>query len=144
MQSNLLCARGRSSPALAGVCNARQVRWAAPASPIPLEDKAMSIISKLLTLDLAAALSSTGPQRQIDFNMPSPDGQRIVTYTNETGLDVVAQAKLRSGDYAPLIAADPARLESMLPAAHDLATTRNVKMRLIKLTNRVDIEEIVP
>ena len=104
----------------------------------------MSIISKLLTLGLAAALSSTGPQRQIDFNMPSPDGQRIVTYTNETGLDVVAQAKLRSGDYAPLIAADPARLESMLPAAHDLATTRNVKMRLIKLTNRVDIEEIVP
>jgi hypothetical protein len=43
-----------------------------------------------------------------------------------------------------LIAADPARLESMLPAAHDLATTRNIKMRLIKLTNRVDIEEIVP
>jgi hypothetical protein len=109
----------------------------------------MSIISKLLTLDLAAALSSTGPQRQIDFNMPGPDGQRInqlrlVAYTDETGLEVVVQAKLRSGDYAPLIAADPARLESMLPAAHDLATTRNVKMRLIKLTNRVDIEEIVP
>ena len=149
MQSNLLCARGRSSPALAGVCNARQVRWAAPASPIPLEDKAMSIISKLLTLDLAAALSSTGPQRQIDFNMPGPDGQRInqlrlVAYTDETGLEVVVQAKLRSGDYAPLIAADPSRLERMLPAAHDLATTRNIKMRLIKLTNRVDIEEIVP
>jgi hypothetical protein len=115
-----------------------------PASSIPVEDKAMSIISKLLTLGLAAALSSTGPQRQIDFNMPSPDGQRIVAYTDETGLEVVAQAKLRSGHYAPLIAADPARLESMLPAAHDLATTRNVKMRLIKLTNRVDIEEIVP
>jgi hypothetical protein len=120
-----------------------------PASSIPLEDKAMSIISKLLTLGLAAALSSTGPQRQIDFNMPGPDGQRInqlwlVTYINETGLEVVAQAKLRSGDYAPMIAADPARLESMLPAAHDLATTRNIKMRLIKLTNRVDIEEIVP
>jgi hypothetical protein len=43
-----------------------------------------------------------------------------------------------------LIAADPVRLESMMPAARDLATTRNIKMRLIKLTNRVDIENIEP
>jgi hypothetical protein len=43
-----------------------------------------------------------------------------------------------------LIAADPVRLEEMMPAARDLATTRNMKMRLIKLTNRVDIEDIVP
>jgi hypothetical protein len=60
------------------------------------------------------------------------------------GLEVVAQAKLQSGDYAPFIAADVERLASMLPAARDLATTRNIKMRLIKLTNRVDIEAIVP
>jgi hypothetical protein len=46
--------------------------------------------------------------------------------------------------YAPLIAADPARLESMMPAARDLAKTRNIKMRLIKLTNRVDIEDVMP
>jgi hypothetical protein len=109
----------------------------------------MSIISKLVTLGLATALSSTGPPRQIDFSMPGPDGQRInqlwlVTYVNEKGLEVVAQAKLQSGEYAPLIAADFERLASMLPAARDLATTRNIKMRLIKLTNRVDIEEIVP
>jgi hypothetical protein len=109
----------------------------------------MSIIPKLLAQGLSTALSSTVPHHHIDFSVPGLDGQRInqlwlVTYTNETGLEVVAQAKLRSGDYAPLIAADPARLESMLPAAHDLATTRNIKMRLIKLTNRVDIEEIVP
>jgi hypothetical protein len=76
-------------------------------------------------------------------------GQRInqvwvVTYVNEKGLEVVAQAKLQGGDYAPLIAADLARLASMLPAARDLATTRNIKMRLIKFTNRVDIEDIVP
>jgi hypothetical protein len=43
-----------------------------------------------------------------------------------------------------LIAADFERMASMLPAAHDLATTRNIKMRLIKLTNRVDIGDIVP
>ena len=81
--------------------------------------------------------------------MPGPDGQRInqlwlVTYVNEAGLEVVVQAKLQSGGYAPLIAADTARLESMLPAARDLATTRNIKMRLIKLTNRMDIEDIMP
>ena len=65
-------------------------------------------------------------------------------YVNEAGLEVVVQAKLQSGGHAPLIAADTARLESMLPAARDLATTRKIKMRLIKLTNRVDIEDIVP
>jgi len=32
----------------------------------------------------------------------------------------------------------------MMPAARDLAQTRNIKMRLIKLTNRVDIEDIMP
>ena len=109
----------------------------------------MSIISKLVTLGLATALSSTGPPRQIDFSMPGPDSQRInqlwlVTYVNEKGLEVVAQAKLQSGEYAPLIAADFERLASMLPAARDLATTRNIKMRLIKLSNRVDIQEILP
>src|ERR1700692_1105046 len=109
----------------------------------------MSIIPKLLALGLATALSSTGPPSQVDFSMPGPDGQRInqlwlVTYVNEKGLEVVAQAKLQSGDYAPLIAADFERLASMLPAARDLATTRHIKMRLIKLTNRVEIEDILP
>ena len=108
----------------------------------------MSIISKLVTLGLAAALSSP-IQQQIDYGTGAPDNQRItqlwlVTYVNEKGLEVVAQAKLQSGDYAPLIAADFERLASMLPAARDLATTRNIKMRLIKFTNRVDIEDIVP
>ena len=41
----------------------------------------------------------------------------------------------------PLIAADLARLESMMPAARELANTRKTKMRLIKLTNRVDVED---
>ena len=109
----------------------------------------MSIISKLVTLGRATALSSTGPPRQIDFSMPGPDGQRInqlwlVTYVNEKGLEVVAQAKLQSGDYAPLIAADFERLASMLPAARDLAKANVTKLRLIKFTNRVDIEDIVP
>jgi hypothetical protein len=109
----------------------------------------MSIIPKLVALGLAATLSSLPPHR-IDFNTPDySDSQRInhlwlVTYVNEKGLEVVAQAKLQSGDYAPLIAADFERLTGMLPAARDLATARHIKMRLIKLTNRVDIEDIVP
>jgi hypothetical protein len=32
----------------------------------------------------------------------------------------------------------------MMPAARDLAKARNIKMHLIKLTNRVDIEGIAP
>jgi hypothetical protein len=109
----------------------------------------MSIIPKLVTLGLATALSSTVLQHQIDLSAPGPDDQRInqlwlVTYKNETGQEVVAQAKLANGSYAPFIAADQARLESMMPAARGLAKANNIKMRLIKLTNRVDIENIVP
>jgi hypothetical protein len=69
----------------------------------------MSIIPKLVTLGLAAAVSSQIPPHRIDFKMTSPDSvQRIdqlwlVTYVNEAGLEVVAQAKLTNGDYAPLI-----------------------------------------
>jgi hypothetical protein len=43
-----------------------------------------------------------------------------------------------------LIAADLARLESMMPAARDLAKTNHIKLRLIKFTNRVDVEDIAP
>jgi hypothetical protein len=109
----------------------------------------MSIIPKLVALGLAAALSSPVPPHRIDFSTPGSDSQRLnqlwlVTYINETGLEVVAQAKLTTGDYAPLIAADQARLESMVPAARELAKASHIKMRLIKFTNRVDIEDIVP
>jgi hypothetical protein len=113
------------------------------------ETALMSITSKLVMLSLAVSLGSPSHQQRIDFT-PLPDSaQRInqlwlVTYTNESGEEVVVQAKLASGDYAPLIAADPARLESIMPAARDLAKTRNIKMRLIKLVNRVDIEDIAP
>jgi hypothetical protein len=109
----------------------------------------MSIIPNLVTLGLAAALSSTVPQRQIDFSMPGADGQRLnqlwlVTWINEAGLEVVVQTKLTDGTYTPLIAADASRLESTMAAAQYMATTRKIKMRLIKFTNRVDLEDIVP
>lgn len=109
----------------------------------------MSIIPHLAILGLAAALSSP-IRHQIDFQTRSPDFiQRfnqlwLVTYVNEAGQETVAQARLATGDYAPLIAADAARLESMMLAARGLAKTNNLKMRLIKFTNRIDIEDITP
>jgi hypothetical protein len=107
----------------------------------------MSIVPKFLALGLVATLSS--PIHQYDYS-PGPLNSRridqlwLVTYLDKAGLEVVAQAKLTNGDYAPLIAADLARLESMVPAARDLAKANHIKMRLIKLTNRVDIEDIAP
>jgi hypothetical protein len=108
----------------------------------------MTIIPHLAMLGLAAALSSPIHQHQIDLRT-SPDIQRfnqlwLVTYINETGQETVAQAKLATGEYAPLIAADIARLEGIMYAARGLAKANNLKMRLIKLTNRIDIEDITP
>jgi hypothetical protein len=110
----------------------------------------MSIFPHLAVLGLAAALSSPIHQHQIDLKATSPDGiQRInqlwlVTYINETGLETVAQAKLVTGEYVPLIAADAERLESVREAARDIAKAKNLKMRLIKFTNRLEIEDIAP
>src|ERR1700722_16687214 len=108
----------------------------------------MCIIPHLATLGLAAVLCSSTDRHQIDFI--APDGiQRLhqlwlVTYIDDAGQEVVAQAKLLTGEYAPLIAADAERLESVMEAAHGIAKARNLKMRLIKFTNRLDIEDIAP
>jgi hypothetical protein len=57
----------------------------------------MNMMPKFLMLGLATALSSTSPQRQIDFGMPGADSQRLyqlwlVTYVIESGQEVLAQA----------------------------------------------------
>ena len=110
----------------------------------------MSIVQHLAMLGLAASLGSSAYQHRVDFKMTSPDGvQRIdqlwfVTYIDQAGREVVAQAKLTTGEYAPLIAADTARLESIVAAARYVAKANNVKMRLVKFTNRLDVEEITP
>jgi hypothetical protein len=114
------------------------------------EGKAMSIIPHLATLGLAAALCSPVRHHQIDFKMTSPDGiQRInqlwfVTYVNDAGQEIVVQAKAATGENVPLIAVDSARLESIMEAARGLAKANNLKMRLIKFTNRLDLEDIAP
>ncbi len=110
----------------------------------------MSVISHLAMAGLAAALCSPIDHRQIDFKMDSPDGiQRInqlwfVSYVNDAGQEIVVQAKAATGEYVPLMAVDSARLETIMDAARDLAKAKNVKMRLSKFTNRVDIEDIAP
>jgi hypothetical protein len=109
----------------------------------------MSIIPKLVALGLAASFGSPSHRHEIDFKVPSDNIQRInelwlVTFINDIGEEIVVQAKLTNGDYAPLIAANPVRRDTMIPAARDIAKTRNMKLRLIKLTNRVDIEVITP
>jgi hypothetical protein len=110
----------------------------------------MSIIPKLAALGLAAALSSPIHKHRIDLKVTSPASiERInqlwlVTYVNEAGVETVAQAKLATGEYVPLIAADAERLESVMEAAHDIAKAKNLKMRLIKFTNRLEIEDIAP
>jgi hypothetical protein len=109
----------------------------------------MTIIPKLVVLGLAATLSLPIRQHQIDYSMPGPEGQRItqlwlITAVNAAGLEVIIQAESPNGEKAPLITADPARLEAIMPVARDLAKTNHTKLRLIKLTNRVDVEDIVP
>jgi hypothetical protein len=59
----------------------------------------MSIIPKLVILGLAATLGSPIQQSQIAYSAGDPSSNRInqlwlVTYLDETGLEVVAQAKL--------------------------------------------------
>ena len=68
----------------------------------------------------------------------------FVTYVNEGGQEIVVQAKAATGEYVPLIAVDSTRLESIMAAARGLAKANNLKMRLIKFTNRLDVEDIAP
>jgi hypothetical protein len=110
----------------------------------------MGIAPKIVILGLTAVLGAPIPQHKIDFKMPSPNSvERInqlwlVTFIDGAGQEVVVQGRLASGDYVPLIAADPSRLESITSAARDLAKARNTKLHLIKLTSRLDIEDIAP
>lgn len=63
---------------------------------------------------------------------------------DEGGEGVVA-APLAPGMLSvPLIAADEARLKSIVPLAKRMATMFGKKMRLVKFTTREEIEEFLP
>jgi hypothetical protein len=114
-----------------------------------LEGKVVSIIQNLAILGLAASLSVPSQQRQVDLKPDSAVTQRInqlwlVTFIDKASQETVAQARTTTGEYVPLIAADAARLETILEAAHGLATANNMTMRLVKFSNRLEMEEIKP
>lgn len=101
---------------------------------------------------LAAALFASlgGQEPKADTRMTSPDGlQRIdqiwmIVLIDKTGVENVAQAKLVTGEYVPLIAADAVRLESMIGVAREMASALNVEMKVIRFTNRIDVQQIRP
>src|SRR4051794_36962045 len=107
----------------------------------------MTTIPWFTIVAVTAFLSSAISYQRADLKMVSPDGiQRLeqlwlVTYVDDAGREVVAQAKLTTGEYAPLIAADTARLQGVMSAARGLASASNIKMRLVKFTGRLDVEE---
>jgi hypothetical protein len=113
-------------------------------------EETLSVMTQLAGLATAAILASSAPQIRVDSPATTHNFvQRLdqiwmVTYVDEAGKEIVAQAKVTTGEYVPLIAADPARLESIVGAARDIATARNIEMRLVKFTGRLDVQEIRP
>src|SRR5437868_14013968 len=102
-----------------------------------------------LALATAAALATSIVQ-PIDLKTTSPDSvQRLeqlwmVTYVDNGGREIVAQAKLTSGAYAPLIAADVARLDDIILVARELAKANQITMQVVKFSSRQIIQEIKP
>jgi hypothetical protein len=110
----------------------------------------MSMISNLSVLTVTVLLSSWSPKHPVDLKVTAPNGvQRIdqlwlVTFVDEAGREIVVQAKLVSGEFVPLIAADAARLDSIMTAGRSIAKATNIRMRLVRFTSRIDVEDISP
>jgi hypothetical protein len=72
----------------------------------------MTTIPRFTIVAVTAFLSSAIQYQRADLKMVSPDGiQRLeqlwlVTYVDDAAREVVAQAKLTTGEYAPLIQCD--------------------------------------
>ena len=109
-----------------------------------------SIVKLALPLAAAMLVWAACQQLKADTGMTSPNGvQRIdqvwmIVLIDKTGVENVAQAKLVTGEYVPLIAADAARLESMIGVAREMASAMNVEMKVVRFTNRIDVQQIRP
>lgn len=68
----------------------------------------------------------------------------VVTYIDDTGYESVAEARAASGEIAPLMAVDEERLKSIIEAGKMLAATRQIKLRLLKFSQRSEIGEFLP
>jgi hypothetical protein len=60
------------------------------------------------------------------------------------GHETIAEARTASGGMAPLMAADDDRLQSIIEAGKMLATSRHIKLRLVKFSERSEIGEFAP
>jgi hypothetical protein len=63
---------------------------------------------------------------------------------DETGEGVCAGPLFGPGTLVPLIAADEARLQSLIPMARRIAQASGKTIRLIKLTTRTELMQIGP
>jgi hypothetical protein len=63
---------------------------------------------------------------------------------DETGEGICAAPLLGPGSVVPLIAADKARLKSIMSVAQQLATASGKTVKLVKFTVREEVEEIAP
>ena len=68
----------------------------------------------------------------------------MVVVVNQGGVEQVVQAKMTTGEYAPLMATDRARLENITAAAREIAQANQIKLTLVKFSNRSELEEFGP
>jgi len=76
--------------------------------------------------------------------LPRIDSIWAVLSVDAGGEGVVAAPLVPGALTVPLIAADEARLKSILPIARAIAKHSGMKMRLVRFTVREEIEEINP
>jgi hypothetical protein len=63
---------------------------------------------------------------------------------DEGGEGVIGAPLARSSLSIPMVAADEARLDSLIPLAKKISDQLNIKVRLVKFTVREEIEEYNP
>jgi hypothetical protein len=68
----------------------------------------------------------------------------IFISVDATGEGVCAAPLMGSGSLVPLIAADEARLKSLIPIARQLARDSGKQIKLIKLSQRTELMAISP
>jgi hypothetical protein len=76
--------------------------------------------------------------------LQSIDEVYLFVSSDEDGEGVCAGPLLGPGSMVPLIAADKARLDSLIPVARQLAKASGTKIKLVKFTTRTEVMEIDP
>ena len=102
---------------------------------------------RILFALIILGLLGPGQAAKRDANAPAVhlfESLWMVTYIDDTGLETVAEARAASGEMAPLMAVDEERLKSIIEAGKMLAATRQIKLRLLKFSQRSEIGEFQP